>query len=324
MYTKIVHNRRKRAILCTLSLLFLITACGEIDNAKGGAASPIEIGSLYKIQPNIETCFAGELQESAKQEALQVVNTIRRLHGLETVTYDYASDEGVMNASLMMAANNKISHSFSASEACYTETGNVAAGSSNVGLSSGNHAFRPIETGIIGFMTEVNNIKSKNIGHRRWLLDPFLKQIAYGRVAQRLGNNTSMDGSAMKVRYPSIVATASTSMAKNAIIAYPYHDYPAKYFDRQSPLSLSILADPGNWLKNQNVDFSMVQVIVTSNGIPVTITDLSYGTNGYGLPNSLQFLITDIHYNQTYDVALQNVKINGVLTDLLYWFNVVE
>ena len=278
-------------------------------------------------QTNINSCQAGVLAQKYKTEALNTLNDIRALHGLKPVAYDYTRDDEVMQAALITAARlpNTLDHYPAKTETCYTEAGYNGSRTSNIGLRWSqspivwNNNLSDIQNVVISALTEQH---STSIGHRRWLLSPFLTKVAVGAVLN--SSNPFKEGSAMKVIYPSDSVTATTNTT--GLIAYPYHDYPAKYFEKNVPLSMSIFYDQKAQYNNNNVDYSQATVQVTerSSSALQTITNVAFDNNGTGLPNSIQFKFDALSFNTTYDVKVNNVKVKGVATNYNYWFKVTE
>ncbi|NAR67690.1 CAP domain-containing protein, partial [Acinetobacter haemolyticus] len=106
------------------------------------------------------------------------------------------------------------------------------------------------------------------------------------------------------------------------VIAYPYHNYPAKYYMAGSILSISVLTDQKNFFANRNVDYAKATVVVTerSSGAKQKISNIRFENNG--IPNHIQFNFDDLKPNVIYDVKLSNVLVNGQPKEYSYWFNV--
>lgn len=278
--------------------------------------------ALYTQQPDIANCKPGTLSEAEKTNAVLTLNEIRKLHGLNPVAYDYASDHEVMESSLIFAANGAISHQLQDTLKCYSKNGTVGASSSNIGGGPiGNIAFKTTHDDITSWLTERTNQINNNVGHRRFLLNPFLNKVAYGRVASKFKDHVYTNGSAMKVVYEN----TATNTASNTIIAYPFQEYPAKFFDQKSLLSASLLIDNTNFWNNKNVDFSKAKIKAIARGEgPVAVKNITTDNAYFGLPNNIQFNIPDLAPEKTYDIEIDNVSINGVPKNISYWFKVAS
>ena len=78
---------------------------------------------LYDEEPDLDTCGAGRLTQAAKGRALESINQIRALHGLEPVHYSLRYDSQVQQASLIQAAAGYPGHFPEPSAQCYTPAG---------------------------------------------------------------------------------------------------------------------------------------------------------------------------------------------------------
>lgn len=301
-----------------------VTACSTDPKTVTTNDFGAKAAALYTQLPDISHCKSGTLSEEEKKKAVSTLNEIRKLHGLEPVAYDYASDNEVMESSLIFAANGTISHQPQETLKCYSKNGTTGASESNIGGGPiGNIAFKTTPDDITSWLTESTNTISNNVGHRRFMLNPFLNRVAYGRVTSKFKDYVYTNGSAMKVVYDNTVAATNT--ASNTIIAYPFQEYPAKFFDSKSLLSASILIDNTNFWNNKNVDFSKAQIKAIARGEgPVAIKNVSTDNAYFGLPNNIQFSIPDLAPEKTYDIEIDNVSINGVQKNISYWFKVAS
>jgi uncharacterized protein YkwD len=279
--------------------------------------------SSMSTTPDINNCYAGKLSTSFRNEFLNEINTIRTLHGLPIIQYDYAHEDEMMQTALILAANNILTHYPDSNTTCYSDIGAVGAKTSSLvmGVRWNMYDYSPTES-IIGWLNDKFNVVTNSVGHRRWILDPFLQKSAYGSV-----NAPSIKDT----QFPYVVATSHKTVysTRNAtttalgVIAYPYHDYPAKYFADGVPLSISILIDQNSFWANQNVDYSKAELVVTQRGGAIqNISNISYDNIATGIPNNIQFNFDDLKNNVIYDVKLSNVLVNGTPKDYSYWFKV--
>ncbi|RYE01079.1 MAG: CAP domain-containing protein, partial [Sphingomonadales bacterium] len=287
-----------------------------------GSEFPSSIAQLYTVQPDIAACQPGQLKPEVGVRVLALVNDIRARHALPPVTYASGEESAVMQSSLMMAANGALSHAPPASWNCYTAAGATAAGQSNIYLGMGS-GLRYSQDGdiVIGWLTDVNNLVIDSVGHRRWLLYPFLATISYGRVAGRYQTSNRADGASIKV----INATQSSSASLPDFVAYPYQDYPARYFNTSALLSFGVIANKASAFgANATVNFSGATVSVRVRGGPaMSVSKVSFDNEGYGLPNNLQFAVAGLTANTTYDVTISNVVVAGAARNYSYYFRIV-
>ena len=135
---------------------------------------------LYDRNPIVSSCDAGELKAAEKALALTKVNAIRALHRLPPVAYDLASDIQTSKSALISVANAKLTHTPTTDDKCYTAEGKDGSGSSNlyISYSSGPRTLAS-DTAVTAFLID-DGVAS--LGHRRWLLHPFLSHTSFGRV----------------------------------------------------------------------------------------------------------------------------------------------
>lgn len=274
------------------------------------------------IAADIANCQAGKLSAQHKTAALNTLNQIRALHNLNSVVYDDSSENEAMQASLVIAANDHITHNPAAHAKCYTETALNGSQKSNLDYF---YSTAPLEIdlnkALVNMMTEQH---SDTIGHRRWLLNPFLNKVAFGAVlnTQGTGQYQYSSASAIKVIYDFDQASTSDT----GIVAYPFGNYPAKYFAKNVPLSFSIFRDKNDFWKNKQVDLTTatIKVVDRQSTTVQSITNVAFDNDHAGLANSLQFDFKALQYGRVYDVQVNNVKIDGIITNYNYWFKVVE
>lgn len=266
-----------------------------------------QVSALYTTAPDITACQPGLLKPAVTTAFLQTLNALRSLHRLPAVGYSSSDEPAAQAAALMMAANGQLSHNPPTTWRCYTAPGAAAAGSSNLyGAAGAGLGYNTDEQILAGFMTEIDNIVAESVGHRRWLLDPFLGSVAYGRVAGRQQTNTRADAAAIKV-FDNAGPSAVTGALPD-FVAYPYGDYPARFFDPRALLSFSVVANRSDKWANRSVNFANATVSVRQrDGAALTVSRVTYDNEGYGLPNNLQFAVAGLQPNVQYDVTVANV-----------------
>jgi uncharacterized protein YkwD len=287
-----------------------------------GAEFFASIATLYSVQPNIGTCTAGTQKPEVGQRALAVLNDIRGYHRLPPVTYATADEAAEMQASLMMAANAQLSHTPPTSWLCYTGLGATAAGNSNLYLGMGGGlSYLRNDDIMIGWLTDTNNLVANSVGHRRWLLYPFLSTVAYGRVAGRYQTSNKADAASLKV-----INTAQASPASLPdIVAYPYEDYPARYYANGALFSFGVIANKSSAFgANASVNYAAATVSVRQRGgAALAVSNISFDNDGFGLPNNLQWSVAGVAANTIYDVTIDKVNVGGTLKTYTYFFRIV-
>lgn len=122
------------------------------------------------LQP---ACMAGDMTAAARANALKMINLYRFIADLPAVTTAAMRDAAAQECALMMDANNMLDHSPPSTWACYTATGAMAAGTSNI--CSG-RAVACIDL----YMSDFGSGNAASLGHRRWLLSNSLGPVGIG------------------------------------------------------------------------------------------------------------------------------------------------
>ncbi len=289
------------------------------------AAHAESIAAVYDEPPDTSRCSAGVLAESERQSVLSTVNRIRRLHGLAPVVYAPESDIEVMQSSLIIAANNEITHFPAESSDCFSEEGADGAAASNLAWSyptdaSGDPLLAPSGTDVRNWLIDPG---VPDLGHRRWLLDPFLQEVAYGRVdAPPVGGDPTKlaHGAALKVQSDINGVSLDPSPA---FVGYPYGDYPIDLFELGWYWSFSLVASPTDYWANAEVDFSDATVSVQGSDGQLTVRDVSSSDAAVGLPNLLQWQVDDAQINQRYVVEIKGVRVQGETRSYRYTVRLV-
>lgn len=339
----------------TSTLLMALAGCGGGDGGGGSAAVPVvsapaptpaptatpsptptpaptptptpapttwagAAAALYDVQPDAATCRAGTLKASVKADFLAKLNAIRALHQLPAVTYSEAEDAAEADSSLMMAVNKQLSHTPPTSWTCYTASGAAAAGASNLIGGWGTGLGFDSEDSYLGlWLTEGG---SASIGHRRWILNPFLGKTSYGRVALVLPDGSRASAASMRVFNFAGGVTAPAGLP--AYVAYPQGDYPVRYFTLSSYLSFSVVAGTtGTFGANANVRYDRATITVTGPGGALAVSDVTSDNEGYGLANNLQWRVAGLQAGVTYTVTIAGIT-GAPRTDYSYSFRVVN
>lgn len=327
-----IHCLARWGVSSALAALVLSTAgCGGSAGAAGdtgfgggtGSAFTTAAQPLYTAVPDTTICRAGTLIAAEKSGTLATVNAIRAAHGLAAVAYDAAGDAEVMQISLMSVANSALSHAPPSSWNCYSATGQQGAASSNLYLG-GPSAFLPLASSasiLGGWLADVGS--EATLGHRRWMLDPFLKQIAFGRVDAESASGVRTTAAALKVIYTNDGAGPVTP----DYVAYPVGDYKKAYFQGNPIQSFTAIADKASRGANglSKVDYGLATVsVVPRGGAALAVTEVSPDYVGYGVPNLLRFRAAGIVAGVVHDVTIANVRVNGVLRSYSYSFRLVD
>lgn len=276
------------------------------------------VAGYYDVQPDIGGCRAGTLKAAVKAEFLARLNEIRARHGLAPVVYSTDEDVQQADSSLMMAANVALSHTPPASWLCYTGGGAAGAGSSNLIGGWGTGLGFDSEDGLLaGWLREGGTAQ---LGHRRWILHPFLRKTSYGRVSGTLPDGRRATTASMRV-----FDFASAGPAPSTVppfVGFPQGDYPSRYFALSDYLSFSVVPSAANNGADRSVDFSAATVSVRGPSGDLTITNISRDNDGYGIANNIQWRVTGLAANISYTVTIAGVR-SAPQTSYSYNFRIV-
>lgn len=136
----------------------------------------------FSKQPDLTTPYenSGALNSSSLQNGLNAVNVMRYIAGLPEVTLNSEYNALCQDGAYISALNNTISHSpdkpSDVSDSIYT-SGKSACGSSNLAMGYSNLA-----AAVSGYMNDSDSSNIDRLGHRRWILNPAMKQTGMGQV----------------------------------------------------------------------------------------------------------------------------------------------
>jgi uncharacterized protein YkwD len=305
--------------------------CDDGDPCTGGetcqngicvpATIQLSLGCLYVTPPAVAACDPGTLSAGAQAVALSRVNQLRALSGLPPVAYDNASSPMLQETALIMAANSALSHEPPMQWNCWTQDGFAGAGASNLHLLWNTEAKLPDPVAAVDAFLIDKGVES--LGHRRWLLDPFLKQTAFGAVHGKPTASSPYPhvwSAALRVIYSNVTGTS----AAVDFVAYPLGDYPAALVDKDWYLSFSMLASKKQAYDNVAVDLSQATVKVTKvGGGMLSVVGLTRSNDFFGNPNHLQWKVIGLQNNVTYTVAISGLVYQGKSSNFQYEFTLV-
>jgi uncharacterized protein YkwD len=275
------------------------------EKLKGTNSIDFRFPVTYKTNPSKTNCYEGALSAETKENVTELINHIRALHGLNPVAYNDNDDTFAQKGALIIAANKALHHFPPKSWKCWSEDGYKGCNSSNIFGGSGK-SYIPLES-VLSWLVD-DNVKS--LGHRRWILSPFLKTIAYGHV-----------------EFPDFMGATLFVINKESqetdveFVAYPYGDYPSQFFNIHWYLSFSAIIDKKNVWNNRDVNYAASSItIVSADGEKPGVTSIGFDNEGYGVPNILQWKVKGLKTGIRYDVTIKNVKIKGGKKDYEYWF----
>lgn len=221
-------------------------------NYLGSAVSSAELAWTGSVG----TCTAGSGSTLSETRTLQRINYFRKLVGLQdNITFDQTSYRaGCQATSLIMDAQNALSHFPPNTWSCWTQTGYDYAGLTNIALG----IFA--SSAITGYIQD-NGSGNEPTGHRRWVF--------YSRASVFGTGSTYDNGGANALRVHDVPLNNSPVLPN--FIAYPSEGY----FPRSLMFTRWSFGIP-------SADFSSATVSVTNEaGSAIAITQHAYVT-GYG------------------------------------------
>ncbi len=332
----------------TKIFLFIIFIC---ELFAGTPQIPSKLISVYKQLPDLQNGKIGVLSDKEKQDALNEVNAIRKLHKLPPVTYDNTHQLHMNKAALIIAGNGRLTHVPAITDKFYSKEGGWGCYNGNLFLEKHtllsykkntvklqdlnlNKALNTLNSEIATAKEIINAFlideQVKTLGHRRWLLNPFLSSTTFGRV----------DGFSKESKYHFVTAAALkvTEYYKNNInnninnykfpdfVAYPFENYPSKLFKRYWYMSFSVVVNKSRFWENKKVDFSTAIISITDeSGNNIETFEISYNNYPIGIPNCLQWKAKNIKLNRIYYVTISHILVSDNSVKLKfktynYWF----
>lgn len=291
-----------------------------------GNNDPDDENGIYASEPDVKQCVSGVPTDDEKQKVLDRINYLRSIHGLPEVVYDTEGDKITAECSLIIAATNighgslQLSHTPDNSWKCFTQAAYDGCNSSNIHVARANYdLYSTDSTAIVdGFMRDEN---VDSVGHRRWLLDPWLGHISFGRADYFDGDQMSLIGSAIKVIHDDDTQPDISGLDID-FVAYPFEYYPKELYNDKVMMSLSVLKDKQNKFGNgTNINFSnAVIAILAPDNKTITVKGQKSDTEDMGISNNIRWFAEGIKTNTYYKVTVSNILINNVSTDYHYWF----
>ena len=275
----------------------------ENDFGISGYYSPAE----YVSEPSKRECYEGELSEQTKMNVLELVNYIRNLHGINPVIYAYDQDVKVQKGALIMAANRSINHYPPEDWDCWSEEGYQSSNNSNI-IGGVVATFTPANS-IVSFLIDLD---VPSVGHRKWILNPFMNSIAYGHV--------ELDGVTGALLQ---VLNEDEQNTDVDFVAYPFNEYPAVFFDMNWRLSFIAIQNRETMINNLGIDYSSAVItVIAENGKSLDVSSVLSENGEMGILNMMSWEVDDLEYGVKYDVTITGVKTDKGLTNYEYWFRI--
>lgn len=233
---------------------------------------------VYKETPSVTSPYkAGTLNDSVYTEFLNAVNEIRFAAGLNPVTLNENYNQAAQAASLVNAVNGFICHypnQPSGMDKSLYDLGYYGASHSN--LASGYNG--PAATVYLGWIDDSDSSNIETLGHRRWILDPNMKQTGYGEV-YNFATMYAFDGANYSKRYTGV--------------AWPARLMPMSMFWEDFVWSYSL----GRELSDTEIEALKVTIKDDHSGKQWVVSkdqgELYVNNGNYGLPGAIIFRPVD-------------------------------
>jgi len=249
------------------------------------AALSAEAADVYVSAPTFSPYYAGKVKSEVLNEALAELNYVRWLVGVPNnviLNDDYTNK--AQHGAVLLDAIDTITHTpgkpSDMSEFFY-KLGYEAT-------THGNLSFEQIQTTryingikssskISGSMTFSKSIKSlmddsdprniRNVGHRRWFMNPRLKRVGFG-ISTRLGYVVAYvieEFTKKKVLNQKEYAAYQRWLkwpVNDSFISWPTskHNHPLTYFNRETAWSVTLNHDVFEAIKNNSVNIKLTRL----------------------------------------------------------------
>lgn len=248
----------------------------------------------YQSAASFTTPYSeGTLTEKSLKEALQLVNAIRYIAGIDAnVTLSDKYNQQAQAAALINAVNNSLSHfpvqPLGMQDSLFQLASEGASGS-NIAWASwkSNLGYSILDS----WMYDGDDGNINRTGHRRWILNPTMKQTGFGWVYSDTGTYTSMyvfDGIFESTDYYGV--------------AWPAQNMPITYFGNDYPWTISM---------GTKVDASKVKVVLTRNSDNKEWKFSTDSADGY-------FNVENGNYGQTGCIIFKPQNINYSAGDVFH------
>ena len=185
----------------------------------------------YKTKP-VSPNVRGELSDNCKNDALKMLNNIRYIAGLDTVSLDSSQGDLAQAAAFANMVIGRMTHYPNQDEngAPVSKPAGMSDQDWNDGIEgcrrsnlAWNHG--TMNNSVLGWTADEDARNIDRIGHRRWLLNPEMGTTGFG-FAGAYSAMYSMD--------------SSNTSASQTSVAWPAQNMPVDYFDSTYPWSFCL------------------------------------------------------------------------------------
>lgn len=240
-------------------------------------------------------CLPGLSSLTSNAATLSALNYVRSLAGLAPVKLSSSLSYGAQRAALMMSANGALSHDPSRSWKCWSSAGAAAAGRSNLALS-----YPSIGSGqIIDLYMDEPGATNHAVGHRRWILNPFVTAV---------GTGSTDTANALTV-----IGPTSASRPNPKYVPWPTAGYFPNAMEPNGRWSLSA--------GRKGTSFRHAKLRVYQNGVRISVRKYPV-ENGYAQPTLVWEMPRGISKTGKFRVVVKNIRRKGTSKRFKYAYTV--
>lgn len=215
---------------------------------------PRHQGKILTIDANAAQPYQlGQVHQQALKDAVNLTNFFRYISYMPSdITLNEAFNKEAQAASLVNAVNQQMTHTPNkpvGMDQALFDLGYKGASTSNIGVG-----YKDIPDSIVrGYMSDNSNQNRIDVGHRRWVLSPQLKDVGFGFAY----DTTDRGHTAMKI--------VSDDLWKNPMATYDRISWPAEtafptnFFNDKDPWSVSLNENTYDMNKLGNVQVTLTR-----------------------------------------------------------------
>lgn len=192
--------------------------------------------SPYLETPDLTSFFPGALTEDAQQYALDCLNFIRTVAGLSEVSLDPLYSLRAQNGALLLAVNDVLAHDSPQPDGMSIDQYQSAYMGTSLGNIAKFNWMKPdiLIDGVRYFVRDDGESNRTVLGHRRWLLNPYMEKTGFGLANSQSG-----------MSYVTMYAVDTGNIdAQWEYVAWPSEGaFPVELMRADLPWSISLNAD---------------------------------------------------------------------------------
>ncbi len=280
--------------------------------AKFKEYSTWSVGNIYEYTPNVGRPFrAGRMTDQALTAGLNRTKFVRYLAGVsEDIEMDPALHNQAQHGAVLIAAHGRLSHTPprpSGMDDSFYQMGYKSTTTSNIHHTIG--ARGTLIESVMSFMDDSDETNIDRVGHRRWILNPQLKKVAFGQAD--IGGEQPQTFITMQV-----FDTSGPSTTRDSFVAWPSPGYfPSQFFGPSQAWSISF--SPENFdLSRSNPRLKLIRLgdnkewVFSPSQRNARGQYFAVEKNGFGIPFCIIFRPeggTDLLFNKKYRVEIQGM-----------------